>query len=79
MSAEHDVRVKTLLPKGANRTNSKPSSQDRCQSHWCCRAVFESVLLRLLWQKYSTHPFLIYYTNMRARAYRHLRWVWLWG
>lgn len=33
MSAEHDMRVKTLLPKGANRTNSKPSSQDRCQSH----------------------------------------------
>ena len=33
MSAEHDVRVKTLLPKGANRTNLQPSSQDRCQSH----------------------------------------------
>ena len=43
MSAEHDVKVKTLLPKGANRTNSQPSSQDRCQSHWCCRAVFKSV------------------------------------
>ena len=79
MSAEHDVRAKTLLPKGANRTNSKPSSQDRCQSHWCCRAVFKSVLLRLLWQKYCAHPFLIYYTHMRARAYKHLRWVWLWG
>ena len=60
MSAEHDVRVKTLLPKGANRTNLQPSSQDRCQSHWCCRAVCKSVLYRLLWQKYSAHPFLIY-------------------
>ena len=58
MSAEHDVRVKTLLPKGANWTNSQTSSQDRCQSHWCCRAVFKSVRLCLLWQKYCTHPFL---------------------
>jgi len=29
MSAEHDVIVKTLLPNWANRTNYKPSSQDR--------------------------------------------------
>ena len=67
VSAEHDMRAKTLLPKGANRTNSQPSSQDRCQSHWYCRAVFKSVRLCLLWQKYCTHPFLyILYAHVRA-------------
>jgi len=32
MSAEHDVRVKTLLPKGANWTNLYSSWQDRCRA-----------------------------------------------
>ena len=61
------IPVYTLLPKGANRTNSQPSSQDRCQSHWWCSAVFKSVRLCLLWQKYCTHPFLIY-IHVRVRA-----------
>ena len=75
MSAEHDVRVKTLLPKGANRTNSQPSSQDRCQSHWCCRAVFKSVLNVCSGRNTApTHSLLILEGECAFR-HKHLWWV----
>lgn len=74
MSAEHDVRVKTLLPKEANRTNSQPSSQGRCQSHWCCRAVFKSVYVCSGRNTAPTHS--CNYSQASVHLWdKHLWWV----
>jgi len=63
MSAEHDVRVKTLLPKGANQINLDSALQDQCRANDAAMLNQSPFFQVCSCRNTAPIPFLIYITR----------------